>query len=647
MMKPLSIRARLARAVLALSLLLTAAVTTPGFAAAMVAPITVDVDATDVERRIFRVKLSLPVKPGKLSLHYPQWVPANHAPRGVVDQLGALKFTAAGRELAWTRDPLDIYRFDLVIPAGARELQAEFVLATPQATGAGNNPRMVSSPRILNLQWIQVVLYPAGATAMAVPVSASVRLPKGWRQASALAAETIAGDPEHLRFETVPLEILADSPLFAGPNYASYDLTPAGSKPVRLNVFGDDAPDVKATPEQVDVHRALVRELVAALGPPRYEHYDYLLGLTESISGIGNEHHRSSENTQSPDYFREWDAEMDRRDVLAHEMAHSWNGKYRRPARNWTPNPNTPMQNDLLWVYEGMTQYYGMVITARAGLWTPEFAREELALTAAVFDRKRPGRSWRSLGDTTVQTLFTARRPLSWVSLQRSEDYYTESVLLWLDVDTKLREMSGGLRSLDDFAHEFLAAPATRGWVSTYEFDDVVRSLNKVAPFDWARFLRDRVTGLDQPVLQGVERAGYRLVYGDKPNAATRDIEKTARATDLSYSVGIVVSRDNALTEVVWDGPAFKAGLTTNTTLIAVNGRAYSAELMKDAITAAKDGKPIELLVRNQDRFRAVTIDYRGGLQYPHLVPIEGRQDGLTAVLSPRAALPATPAATP
>jgi predicted metalloprotease with PDZ domain len=607
--------------------------------AASLQPMTVDVDATDVDRRIYRVRLTMPARPGRLSLHYPQWIPGKHAVFGPIEQVAGLRFRAAGQELPWRRDPRDVYRFDLTVPAGASQLEVEFQLATPQAAGTGQNARIVASPRLLNLQWNQVLLYPVGSVAMDVPVRASVRLPAGWRQASALAVEPGGADAELVRFETVPLEVLVDSPLFAGPNFASYDLAPAGSAPVRLNVFGDDPADVKATPEQVELHRALVREAIAALGPPRYDRYDFLLSLSESISGIGIEHHRSSENSQPPAYFREWDSDIDGRDLLAHEMTHSWNGKYRRPARLWTPHYNTPMQGDLLWVYEGMTQYYGMILTARAGLWTPEFARDELAVTAAAFDRKRPGRSWRSLEDTTAQPVVTPRRPLSWVSWQRTEDYYMESVLLWLDVDTKLRELSGGRRSLDDFAQAFLAAPADRGWVSTYEQADVVASLNRVAAFDWAGFLKERVTGLDQPLLGGLERGGYRLAYDDKPNAVTQDVEKSARATDLSYSLGIVVSRENLLTEVVWEGPAFKAGLTANTTLVAVNGRAFSADLLKEAINRAKDSdRPIELLVRNQDHFRTVSIDYRGGLQYPHLVPIEGRADGLTPVLAPKTA---------
>jgi predicted metalloprotease with PDZ domain len=604
--------------------------------------IQLEVDVSDVQRRIYRVKLKLPAQPGRLSLHYPQWLPGKHSSAGPIEQLSGLRFTGGGREIPWRRDPTDVYRFDLTVPAGVSAVEAEFQVATPQATEAGRLARVTATASLLGLQWNQVVLYPLGATAMNVPVSASVRLPAGWKQASALAVTAQSGDDaDRIQFETVPLEILVDSPMFAGRHFSQLDMTPAGSAPVRLNVFGEEAGDLAATPAQIEMHRALVRELIAALGPPRYDRYEWLLALSDSFGGIGLEHHRSSENSQSPAYFREWEDDVGSRDLLAHEMTHSWNGKYRRPARLWTPHYNVPMQDDLLWVYEGMTQYYGMILTARAGLWSVDYTRDELALAVATFDRKRPGRAWRPLEDTTFQPIMTARRPMSWPSWQRSEDYYMESVSLWFDVDTKIREISRGQRSLDDFAREFFAAPATRGWVSTYEFEDVARSLNRVAAFDWAAFLRQRVGSTGQPLLEGYERAGLRLVYQDKPNAATRDLEKAAAVTDLSYSLGMMISRDNLLTDVVWDSPAFKAGLTTNTTLVAVNGRAFSGALLKEAITGAKSGgMPIELIVRNQDRFRTVQIDYREGLQYPHFVAIEGRPDGLAAVLKPRSPAP-------
>jgi predicted metalloprotease with PDZ domain len=377
----------------------------------------------------------------------------------------------------------------------------------------------------------------------------------------------------------------------------------------------------------------------AALGPPRFDRYDFLLALTENLGGIGLEHHRSTEISQGAAYFRSWDEAVTDRDTFTHEMVHSWNGKYRRPARLWTPHYNTPMQDDLLWVYEGMTQYYGLLLAARSNLVPPDVMREELAATAAIYSAKRPGREWRSVEDTTFQPIITPRRPLSWVSWQRTEEYYSEGALLWLDVDTRLREMTQGVKSLDDFSNAFYAAPANEGWVSTYEIADVARALNAVAPYEWEKFLRERISGIRQPLLEGVERAGFRLVFNDKPNKSIADGEKSARRTDLSYSLGVVINRDGLLTEVVWDGPAFKVGLTTNTSLVAVNGHTYSADLLKRAITEAASGGPlVELIVKRQDQYRTVTLDYRGGLRYPHFEPIAGRPDGIATLLAPRAA---------
>jgi predicted metalloprotease with PDZ domain len=602
--------------------------------------ISLNVDVSDVDRRIFRVTETIPAHAGRLELYYPQWLPGNHGPRGAIEQLAGLHFRVNGQELAWQRDPLNVYKFVLNLPAGTREIQAEFQVATPQASDQG---RIVVTANMLGLQWNQVLLYPSGYKVSDIPVRAMLQLPAGWKYASALRVDPQAGNAgaDKIAFAAVPLEVLVDSPLFAGRHFKSIDLTPAGSSPVTLNIVAEEAADLAATDEQVAIHRALVREVYAALGPAHYDHYDYLLALSENFGGIGLEHHRSSENSQAPAYFRSWDEDVDSRDLLAHEFTHSWNGKYRRPARLWIPHFNTPMQDDLLWVYEGMTQYYGMILAARSGLWPQDFAREDLAATAAVFDRKRPGRDWRSLEDTTHQPIIASRRPLSWVSWQRTEDYYYEAAMMWLDIDTKLREMTKGQRSLDDFAHAFFAAPATQGLVSTYEFADVVRTLNAVAPMDWNAFLRTRVGGTQQPVLEGVERAGFRLVYNDKPNKAIGDIEKSAHRTDFNYSLGMVVGSGNTLSDVLWEGPAFKVGLTINTTLIAVNGKAYSAEALKSAITdAAKGGPLVELIVRNQDLFRTVRIDYRDGLRYPHLEPIAGKADGLQAVLAPRAPKP-------
>lgn len=591
----------------------------------------VDVDLTDTQHRLIRVREQLPVtKPGHLVLLYPEWLPGNHSPRGPIDQFSGLTITAGGKTLNWRRDPLEVFAFHVDVPAGAEVLDIRFDVATPVTNSEG---RVVFTPSMLNLQWNQAVLYPAGHYVSAIGVEASVRLPAGWKQMSALP---VASEGETVRYAPTTLEVLADSPLFAGANTGALDLTPGAKVPVRANLFAEDKVDLAATAEQTGFLRNLVREAYTALGPPHFDHYDFLLALSDSLGGVGLEHHRSTEITLAPSWFKTWDDNIGRREVIAHEFTHSWNGKYRRPADLWTPDLNVPMQNTLLWVYEGMTQYYGMVLTARSGLLPADFSRENFAVTSAIYDVKRPGRSWRPLIDTTFQPVVTARRPLSWTSWQRTEDYYSESSLLWLGVDAKLRTLTKGAKNLDSFANAFFAAPPNQGMVSTYKLADVIKALNDVAPFDWQGWIDERVYRTSAP-LDGITQAGLKLVYDDKPNAVIKASEKTGKHNDFSYGLGITVSKDSVLSEVVWESPAFKAGLVPGMTVVAVGGRAYTGELLKDAITAAKSGDaPIELLLKQGDRYRTIKIDYRGGLRYPHLVPLEGTTDALAEILKAR-----------
>jgi len=621
-----------------LSLCLLVLAMVPAARAAVPAPrnepypgvIRLDVDLRDVERRLIQVHEQLPVRQGPLTLLYPQWIPGHHAPRGVIDQLAGLTISAGGRPLAWRRDPVDVFAFHVDVPFGVAALDIAFQVATPQTSEQG---RIVFTPSLLNLQWTMALLYPAGYYTSGIGVEASVQLPAGWRQASALPVRA-GGDTVH--FALVSLENLADSPLFAGAHSGMLDLAPGDSTPVRLNLFAETATDIAATAGALEAHRALVRETYLALGPPHFERYDFLVALSENLGSVGLEHLRSSENTLPPAYFRAWDEGLGRHEQLPHEFAHAWNGKYRRPVDLWTPNLNVPMQDSLLWVYEGMTQYYGLVLAARSGLMPVEFTRETFASMAALYDAKRPGRSWRSLADTTHQPILTPRRPLAWVSWQRTEDYYSEAALLWLGVDAKLRALTGGKKSLDDMAQRFFAAPPTHGPISTYRFADVVKALDDVAPFDWRGFLEARVDAVAAP-LDGPALAGLALVYDEHPGVVVKDGERERRNTDLSFSLGLVISRDAVLTEVVWESPAFKAGLTTGMTLVAVNGRAYSGDLLKEAVTQAKSAaEPLELLVRSQDRYRTVKIDYHGGLRYPHLAPGAAGPDRLVEILAPR-----------
>jgi len=590
------------------------------------------VDATDLDRRILRVRQTIPLSgPGPLTLLYPEWLPGNHAPRGPIKDLAGLTVTANGQRLAWTRDPVDVYAFHLDAPAGAQAIDVEFQFLSPTDPDQG---RVVVTPEMLNLQWNQVALYPAGYFTRRIPVEASVRLPAGWSFGTAL--ET-AGSAEGITtFKPVSFETLVDSPMFAGRYYRRVELDSAGRSRISLNIVADNAADLEARPEQIAAHRALVVQADKLYGARHFDHYDFLLALTERLGGIGLEHHRSSENSAPTGYFTDWDSMAPRRDLLPHEFTHSWNGKFRRPADLWTPTYSTPMRDSLLWVYEGQTQYWGYVLAARAGLLTRQQALDAIAQTAATYDA-RVGRTWRPLQDTTNDPIIAARRPIGWTSWQRSEDYYSEGQLVWLDVDTLLREKSAGLKSLDDFARAFFGRNDGDWGVLTYDFEEVVKTLNAIVPYDWTGFLRARLDGNGPAPLDGLARGGYRLVYDDTPTDYGADSEVMRKQIDLSFSIGVVLSRDAELRGVIWDGPAFKAGLAVGDKLIAVNGLAYDSDRLKKAIRAAKGGKaPIELIVRTGDRYRVVPVAYNGGLRYPRLERVSGTPDRLGDILSPK-----------
>ncbi|MCF8709526.1 M61 family metallopeptidase [Rhizorhapis sp. SPR117] len=584
------------------------------------------VDATDTVQNIFRVKQIIPVaSSGPLTLLYPQWLPGTHAPRGQIEKLTGLVISANGKPVPWTRDPLNVYAFHLSVPDGARELSVafQFVSATDADQG-----RIVMTPAMLNLQWQSVSLYPAGYYVRNIPVQASVTYPAGWQAATALRSAGTSGMTT--TYEATDYDTLVDSPVFAGKYFRRIDLSPK----VRLNIVADEARFLAATPEQIEVHKRLVAQARVLFGTEQFDHYDFLLALTDQMGSIGLEHHRSSENGVEPEYFTDWAKGPGRRNLLPHELAHSWNGKYRRPNGLWTPDFSTPMQDNLLWVYEGQTQFWGYVLGARSGLYTKDETLDAIAAIAASLDQ-RVGRQWRPLEDTTHDPIIAARRPKPWTSWQRAEDYYNEGLLIWLEADGLLRQLSGGRKSLDDFAKLFFGGRDGDWGVKTYDFEDVAQALNTVAPYDWAGFLRKRVNDLSrQAPKDGITKGGYRLVYTSTPNSTVKNTEDRSGAVDLSYGPGMNLSKAGEVTAVIWDSPAFNAGLAVGMNVVAVNGTAFSAERMKLAVSANKGGKgPIALLVRSGDKYRNINLDYSGGLVYPHLQKIGEGEGGIDMLL--------------
>lgn len=603
---------------------------------AYIGPIAIEVDATDIDRRIVSVRQTVPVAgPGPLVLLHPQWIPGNHSPAGPVDDIADLRITADGRPLPWVRNTVQTSAFQVEVPAGVSSIEVTFKWLTPLE---GSQGRVVITDDMLNIQWEKALLYPAGYYSRRITFEPTLRLPAGWQYGTALDTRSFQNGVAV--FAPISLEHFADSPLFAGRHYRQIDLDPGGRSPVRMNVVADTAAQLAATDAHIGQHRSLVEQADRLFGARHFNHYDFLVAVTDNLGGIGLEHQRSSENSVDPKYFTDPTGTLADRDLLGHEYTHSWNGKWRRPADQLTPNLNEPLQNSLLWVYEGQTQYWGLILTARAGLMTKQQALDVFANTAATYADGNPGRDWRALQDTTNDPIITQRRPQPWPSRQRGEDYYREGAMIWLDADTLIREQTGGRKSLDDFARAFFGVQDGVWDPAPYTFTDVTSTLNGVQSNDWAGFLRERLDAVGPDArgpLGGIERGGYRLVWRDAPNAYSRALNTELGRVDFQYSLGLSLNTANRVTGVRWGSPAFEAGLTSGWEVVAVNGRAASAGAIAEAITASKGNTtPIQMMLKRGDRFRTITFDYHDGLRYPHLERIEGTPDRLGDILAPR-----------
>lgn len=595
--------------------------------------ISLSVDATDIDRRIYKIRERIPVRNGPVTLYYPQWLPGTHSPHQRVEGLAGLVVRADdenGPRLDWARDARNVHAFHVNVPRGVSWIDLEFQF-TPASDMRGG---ALMTPDIVGVLWSTVVLYPAEYDVSRIRVQASLTVPDGWAVATVL--DQARRDGATALFRETSLETLVDSPVYAGRNHEVVTLQ-EGDAPVRLNIFTDAPEELRMTSAQVDAHRKLVSEASALFGSRHYDRYEFLMAISDSFTYTGLEHQRSSENSVPRGYFTNWNNTAVYRGITPHELVHSWNGKFRRPADLWTPDFNTPMEDTLLWVYEGLTEYWTKVLSARSGLWSREAALDAIAADVAVLKERSRGREWRTLQDTTHQPIIAQRRPLAFESWQRGEDYYREGALLWLEVDARLRELSNNSRSLDDFARTFFGVNGGSTVPLTYTFDDVVAALNAIYPWDWSRMLRERLEAHSSAAaLDGIEGAGWKLVFDDKPNVFL-DRKLGPERVDFSYSLGFSLDRDGKVIEVVWGGTGFSAGLATEMKVLGVNGRTFKPEYLQEAIRHAQaQGAPIELLVSTFDRYRTVKLEYRGGLRYPHLERIEGRADLLSDILEPR-----------
>lgn len=601
-------------------------------------PMTLRVDAANTGQWIFNVHASLPAVPGRLRLLYPRWLPGYHGPEGDVQQIAGLCFFAAGKRLAWQRAADDLHAFEVDVPAGATQVAVNF-----QWLGVGKAATpLLQSRDALAVPWTALVLYPADRPLAAMPVNASVKLPAGWGWGSALRARD--GPPAQgegwVEFQTESLDTLLDSPVYAGAHYRRIELDPPGTpRPVALHLFGSDADKIKPSDEQIAAHRRLFQQAEALFGSRPWRHYDLLLANGSEFARTALEHQESSENAYDGRYFDDWTVAVRQRDVLAHEVTHAWNGKLRRPAGLLRADLNSATRNELLWVYEGLTEYYGKVLAVRSGLVAPVLMQRLLGRGAAYYTQQA-GNRWRPLQDTTHDPAFGKPAPERWPDWTRGYDYYVESALrIWLDADTLIRERSGGQRSLDDFARQFFAAPSGLQLPSAYTLDDVIAALDAVLPLDWRSFLRDRLAQTTPgAAMDGLERAGWRVVFADERSALDlAALSPRKPLYSMDYSAGLAVLPDGEIASVAWDSPAFQAGLAPGDKLLAVQRRGFTPERAEAALKANRDGRqPLELLLQRGDDYQLVTLDVRTGPRHPGLARMADRPDLLADIFKPR-----------
>jgi predicted metalloprotease with PDZ domain len=592
--------------------------------------VTLSVDATTAPRKIFHASLKIPASPGDLTLYYPKWIPGEHAPDGPVVDLAGLKFFAGGKTLKWRRDLLDGFTIHVDIPSGVSEITAELDFLSPATFEGGFSAGSSATDKLAVISWNQVLLYPKGYKSDDINYTASLKLPEGWKFGTPLPVASQSGNEIH--FATVSLTTLVDSPVITGEFLKVVPL--AQDPPTEMDIAADSAAALDAPQSVWDQYKSLVDQAQKLFGAHHYRDYHFLYTLSDHVAHFGLEHHESDDSrVDERDLVDETGRKLSA-GLLPHEYVHSWNGKYRRPYDLATPDYQQPMQDDLLWVYEGLTNYLGFVLTARSGLLTAELDRDDLAITAATLDHL-PGRTWRNLQDTADDAPVLYFAPRAWYSWRRGTDFYDEDTLNWLWVDVIIRQQSKGAKSIDDFCHLFHGAPSTGPVLKTYTFDDVVNTLNQVVPYDWRGFWSERLTnhGPGAP-LGGIEGSGWKLVYDETPSDMLSIATGAYHFVPAGFAIGLDLRDDGGVSDTIEGEPAAKAGIGPGMKVIAVNGRRFSPEVFRDAIKAAKNSSAsIDLLVENTDYYQTYKIDYHGGEMYPHLVRDESKPDLLSDIL--------------
>jgi len=592
--------------------------------------VTIAVDASTAPRKIFHATLKIPASAGDLTLYYPKWIPGEHAPDGPVVDLAGLKFSAGGQTLKWRHDLLDGFTIHVEVPAGVTDVDAELDFLSPATFEGGFSAGSSATDKMAVLSWNQVLLYPKGWKSDDINYTASLKLPQGWKFGTPLPVTNQSGNEIH--FATVSLTTLVDSPVITGE---FLKVVPLAQDPLtEMDIAADSAAALDAPQEVWDHYKNLVEQASKLFGAHHYRDYHFLLSLSDHVAHFGLEHHESDDSRIGERGLVDDGPRKLAASLLPHEYVHSWNGKYRRPADLATPDYQVPMKDDLLWVYEGLTNYLGVVLTGRSGLLRPDQERDDLARTAAALDHT-PGRQWRNLQDTADAAPQLYFSPEAWHSWRRGVDFYDEDTLNWLWADVIIRQQSKGKKTLDDFCKLFHGAPNSSPMVKPYAFDDVVNTLNQVASYDWRGFWTERLTnhGPGAP-LGGIEGSGWKVVYDETPSEMESSAESLHHFVDVAYSIGLDLRDDGGITDTIEGMPAAKAGIGPGMKVVAVNGRKFSVDVLHDALKAGKNSsEPLGLLVENTDYYKTYLLDYHGGERYPHLVRDESKPDLLGDIL--------------
>jgi predicted metalloprotease with PDZ domain len=629
-------------------LLLTALLSaSAAFAQPATTPIQITADLSEAPRHLFHAELEIPVKPGPVTLITPKWIPGNHRPTGPVDDITGVVFTADGKTLPWRRDNEDLYEFHVTIPAGVTTLHAHLDCIAPARV----------TTKMAVLEWEKLLLYPANTPGKDITIQPSLTVPAGWGIGTALQpigpvaapANTGVDERDHTaasttvttKYAVTTVEQLEDSPVITGQYFHEFPLAPEIKPAHYLDVVSDEPGDSDIRPETLAEVSNLVREADADYKSHHYHVYHFLLTLSDVAGGEGLEHGQSSDNGIGEKGFSDDAHQLGEADLLAHEFTHSWNGKYRRPARLYQSDFSKMQQGDLLWVYEGMTQYLGNVLAARSGLKNQEQYRDLLALSAANLDSK-VGREWRSTEDTAIAASILRGGNPMWSNWKRGQDYYQEGELFWLDADTLIRKLTNNQKSLDNFEAIFLGKGGNTGpSIVPYERPELIADLNQVVAYDWATFIHEHVDNINPRAdLAGIEQGGYKLVYKDTPSKSEKTLasvgSRRGAGIDVWYSLGLRVNGEGQIADVRWSSPADDAKLAPGQKIYAVNGEVFSGDKLKAAIRKAKGTtEPIHLILEQDGFVTLADLNYHDGERYPILVRVDGTPDYLDDITKP------------